>query len=374
MPRPPVAQGRLVHDLRGQIAAKLDQCMKSANAPWDIEYSAMLETFGGLTRAKDDPGNKEPWPYENIEGRAGYNVPPGLVFDTPKPLPPEGLAGMVGSQAWKSSVFNDTLFDWQSSLMQLAGGMDMFWKGFLARTLRNNPARKVGSLIVYNAAVRGIDIRDRKVEVAVSQSGRNRMETADYCVSTIPMPIFTALKTNIDAAVMTAARALKPVPAGKVGWQAERFWEKEYHIFGGISWVQGLASQVWYPSDAFLSRLGVLTGAYMNAAPAARFNAMPIAQRMDVSRAAIDGLHPGAGKLLRHGVAIGWNNMEHLKMGWIDENDDAFVENAAIAARPVANRLFQAGDQLTRLSGWQEGAILMARKAIADIVQATRGG
>jgi monoamine oxidase len=36
--------------------------------------------------------------------------------------------------------------------------------------------------------------------------------------------------------------------------------------------------------------------------------------------------------------------------------------------------LFQAGDQLTWLSGWQEGAILTAKQAVGDIVRRTGPG
>ena len=35
--------------------------------------------------------------------------------------------------------------------------------------------------------------------------------------------------------------------------------------------------------------------------------------------------------------------------------------------QPVNNRFFQVGDQLTWLSGWQEGALLTAKAAVGAI-------
>ena len=75
-----------------------------------------------------------------------------------------------------------------------------------------------------------------------------RTLAADYCISTIPMPIFKGLKTNLSAAYMNAARNLPTEAAGKVGWQAERFWETRDQIYGGISWTTDTIRQVWYPS------------------------------------------------------------------------------------------------------------------------------
>ena len=218
----------------------------------------------------------------------------------------------------------------------------MLWKWFMQQRLRYTPSKTVANLVRYNARVNMIRVTDTKVFVNIS--GDARTVEADFCVSTIPMPIFAKLTTNLDPAVIQAATAIPGIPAGKVGWQAERFWEKETDIVGGISWVEGLADQVWYPSNGFLSKRGVLTGAYMFGPKAVTFNAKSIEERMAISRAAIDALHPGRGKLLKHGVAIAWERMEHLQMGFVDEESDGFKKFAPVVAAPQHNRLFQAGD------------------------------
>jgi monoamine oxidase len=35
----------------------------------------------------------------------------------------------------------------------------------------------------------------------------------------------------------------------KIAWESKRFWESDYNIYGGISWLSsGPVGLVWYPS------------------------------------------------------------------------------------------------------------------------------
>jgi monoamine oxidase len=154
--------------------------------------------------------------------------------------------------------------------------------------------------------------------------------------------------------------------AGKVGWQADRFWETKDNIYGGISWTTDAITQIWYPSSGFLSRKGTLTGAYMYGAAAEEFNARPIPERLRIAKEQGDKLHDGYSKYVEHGVAIAWNNMEFERMGWADESDPNFGQHARVLAQPQG-RFHMAGDQLTYWSGWQEGAVLSALDAVAWI-------
>src|SRR5262249_35843123 len=122
-------------------------------------------------------------------------------------------------------------------------------------------------------------------------------------------------------------------------------------------------TQVWYPSSGFLSRKGVLTGAYMYGAPADRFNALPVADRLRIAREQGDKLHPGFASAVEHGIAIGWNNMEFEQLAWADEGDPDFQANAQLIATPQG-RFHMAGDQITFWTGWQEGAILSGWEAV----------
>src|SRR5262249_36919967 len=162
------------------------------------------------------------------------------------------------------------------------------------------------------------------VTIAYEDSGSERTLVADFCVCSIPALIFGSLPTNLPAPFMEAARKLPMQAAGKVGWQAERFWEMKDNIYGGISWTTDLIAQIWYASSGFLSPKGVITGAYMYGAPADDFNARPLAERLRIAREQGEKLHADYGKYVEHGLALGWNNMEFARMAWADEGDPAF--------------------------------------------------
>jgi monoamine oxidase len=58
--------------------------------------------------------------------------------------------------------------------------------------------------------------------------------------------------------------------------------------------------------------------------------------------------------------------MEFAQGGWAHEVDPTFGVNAGVLAG-IQGRFKIAGDQVTFLSGWQEGAILSAWEAIKAI-------
>jgi len=174
------------------------------------------------------------------------------------------------------------------------------------------------------------------------------------------------MKTNLPAPFMQAAAGVPVMAAGKVGWQAPRFWETEARIYGGISWTTDTIDQIWYPSSGFLSAKGVLTGGYMHNKAAIEFNARPLAERLAIAREQGERLHPGFAKYVEHGLALGWHRMEHQEGAWADETGREFGERAKILAQPQG-RFHVAGDQITYWSGWQEGAILAAWHAVKAI-------
>jgi monoamine oxidase len=322
----------------------------------------MLAQFGDLTKVDD---GKSPSVYRNRSGHAGFDIPPGLADQPGKPLSPIALDEILRSRVWNDYIFRETDFSWQTSLMEPVGGMDNFVRSFARQPL----ARQSGTLdglVRFGAKVTDIVVAGDKVTIAYEDQGSARTLAADFCVCSIPVPILQTLRTNLPPAFQQATRNLPVQAAGKVGWQAERFWETKDNIYGGISWTTDLITQIWYPSSGFLSPKGTLTGAYMYGDPADAFNARPLEERLRLAREQGERLHPDYAKYVEHGIAIGWNNMEFTRMGWADESDPKFGLNAGILATPQG-RFHMAGDQITFWSGWQEGALISALEAVKSI-------
>jgi monoamine oxidase len=358
-----------VHDLQGHVAELLSKCVSTPGidlplTKTDLEkFQELLATFGGLSRSV--AGGRTSYSYKNETGRAGFEVSHGVGNRPLKPLSPVALDEILRSNLWNDYIFRDTEIQWQASLLEPTGGMDNFVKAFGRQSLARGGGTIEG-LVRFGAKVNAIEVSADKVTVAYQDRGSARALAADYCISTIPMPIFKDLKTNLPAAFMDAARKLPIEAAGKVGWQAERFWETRDQIYGGISWTTDTISQIWYPSSGFLSGKGTLTGAYLYGKQVEAFNARPVAERLHIAREQGERLHEGYSKFVEHGVAIGWNNMEFARFGWADETDPAFGTNAEILATPQG-RFHMAGDQITFWTGWQEGAIMSAWEAVKSI-------
>src|SRR5687768_9277176 len=184
----------------------------------------MLAQFAGLTKSDRT--------YRNQTGRAGFEVEPGLANEPGRPLSPLALDEILRSNVWNDWIFRDAEYFWQTSLLEPVGGMDQFVKGF-ARQPLTRQAGHIEALIRHGAKVTGIEVGADTVTVRYDDAGP-RAVTADYCVCTIPAPIFKMLSTNLPPAYMHAAHALPVQAAGKVGWQADRFWETRDQIYGGI--------------------------------------------------------------------------------------------------------------------------------------------
>ena len=354
------------YDLQGHVAELLDKCVDKGQldeplSPENLQsLHEMLVNFGNLTKV--ERGGKVSWSYQNQGARAGYEELPGYGGFAGKPMSPMKLEEILRSNVWNTWIFRDAVPFWQTSLMQPVGGMDMFAKGFARQPLMRQTGT-IDGLIRFGAKALEINVGGDKVAVLYDDAGTSRTLETDYCICTIPMPIFKNMKTNLPAEVLQAATNLPVMDAGKVGWQAERFWEIKDQIYGGISWTDDIIDQIWYPSSGFLSAKGTLTGAYLRGAPAEQFNKLSVAERLRIARESGEKLHSGFSNLVQHGVAIGWGNMEHERHGWADETNPRYGANAEVLAKSQG-RFKLAGDHTTFMPGWQEGAVLGAWEAV----------
>jgi monoamine oxidase len=194
------------------------------------------------------------------------------------------------------------------------------------------------------------------------RSGKRASLDGAYCLVTIPLKVLAQIDADFSPPHLAAIRAVEYGNAVKIAWQARRFWETDDHIYGGISWVKGPTALVWYPSDRLFSPKGILLGAYSNRDAADVIAAMPMAAQFEMTRAAIEALHPGRGKELEKPMTIAWSKVPY-SLGIAARYQTDHDDNYAVLSEPDGPFYF-AGEHLSHVGAWQEGAVLSARRTI----------
>jgi monoamine oxidase len=291
--------------------------------------------------------------------RRGYAMDPGGgAVPPPKPSEPIALTELMGSGLWRK-LTTGTLYEFQSAMFQPVGGMDMIARGF---------ERDVGKLITYNAKVTEIDQNQRGVTVRyvdAKKAGAVRTLSADWCLCTLPFSVLSQVKSKVSAKMQAAIDALHYTASVKVGLQFKRrFWEQDDHIYGGISYTDLPNTLISYPSTDYFSKgKGVLLGAYSWEAWAYEFTSLPPAERVQKALEFGAQIHPQYTKEFDNGIAVGWHRVPWA-LGCYGDWNDAMRKQHYDAAAAIDGRIAMAGEHISYLPGWQEGAILSGLDAI----------
>ncbi|NET08786.1 MAG: NAD(P)-binding protein [Merismopedia sp. SIO2A8] len=419
----PVAYRRLEHNTRGWIAQMvfknaerlLGHCDNQAERVEQLK--SLMVTFGDLVpdgkrEGEYVAGTSEPGQDDDKDAsdRAGFTELPGV---RPGEIAPAfQLEQLLASEFWKKTRFYQPVdFLWQPTLFQPVGGMDRVQHAFAQQVAAR------GGVVHLNSPVTSIDYKNGKFLIEAT----GKFFEADYCFCNVAIPFLeNILAPQLQTVSQTGGfsepfkQALQAVYKAqknpdetkrflarttKVGWQADRYlWQgKPFQtrtdeagnsvltadksevgvvpIYGGISWTNHSITQIWYPSEAYHDRKGVLTGAYNFGIDAAEYGRMSVQERLSEARkgAALFGEEFAAG--LRHGVAIAWQNMPYIKGGWAqwdNVNDSVRHYNQIVQGTGVNGSnpcFFIVGDQASSLPGWQEGAIASALNAVSRLAR-----
>jgi monoamine oxidase len=243
--------------------------------------------------------------------------------------------------------------DWSSqpTMMQVTGGMDRL-PAALATRLKDR--------ITYRAAVREIRQSERGVWVVYADAkGQTRRVDADYCISTIPLPVLADLEKDVAPPVRSAIAAARYDGAGKIGLQFKRrFWEQDDEIYGGRSWTDQEVGQIIYPSHGFTTSKGVLIGYYLDFR--GRMRERPPAEIERLAREHGARVHPQYPAEFEHAFSVTWPRVPWSRGSWRSESSEA--EQALAALREPDGRVYFAGDYMTDMSSWMQGAFESARE------------
>jgi len=365
---------RIANDTRGWISELLAKAVVKGDL--DVELTRkgvkpsdllnLLTVFGDI----EPDSNDGKWDYLG-SSRSGYLVEPG-IDSCGNLLKPLTLADLMKSNFWNDRFYQAEEYEWQPTLFQPVGGMDQIWKyGFLQKS-------PVGRFIHYDQEVVNVEnvTEEGKPKVKVAfrpvsgLAGCVSSITADWCISTIPLPILAKITkdNNFSQSYKDAIDAVSFAPTVKVGWQTNsRFWETQDQMYGGISYTTDPITQIWYPSWSYFKQKGILTGAYNYDDDAIAYGKMPLQQRLVEAMKGAKKVHPAFDPHvpLELGLSIAWQNVPWQLGGWADDwSCDKKIPQTLLNPE---GRFWVAGDQVSYLSGWQEGAVRSAHHVIANI-------
>ena len=349
----PIEMRRAINDTRGAVSELLAKALDRGALDQDLTKDdrdrvlAFLQLYGDLTPDKLYKGSS----------RSGYVRRPGGGDDVGQIADPLSLDVLLDEDLWNGVLFED-LIDQQATMFQPVGGMDAIPAAF---------AKRLGKTIHYASEVTQINRNGKAVRIAYRDkpTGASLIVDADYCIVTIPSPVLAKIPADFAPAYRDAIANIEWQQSVKIAWQSRRFWEQQYDIYGGISWIKGITNMVWYPSANLFSDQGVILGSYTSGPNGDQLAAMPLNEQFETTRAVIERLHPGHGKELNRPMGIAWGKVPY-SLG-----EAAHYRPGQIAEYQLLNEpdgpFYFAGDYLSKVGTWQESAITSAHRTIAKL-------
>ena len=352
-----LAERRLTFDIRGRISELLTKATKGGAL--DKELSAddrerllrFLRDFGDLGMDGRYAGS----------ARAGYKQFPAYGNFNGTANDALSLSELLSNPDLAQTSYADTLFN-QPTMLQPVGGMDHLPRA-LAKALRTPVLTDLKVVSVATTA-------SRAHVICQTKTGQKQRFDVDFVVAALPLPVLAQIESNLTPATKAAIRLARQGDAVKVAFEAPRFWERE-SIYGGLSFVDGDTSVVWYPSGELMSDRGVLVGCYAINARAKRFSQFTLDRRIALAREAVDHLHPGHGQDLNNALMIDWRAVPLAQGPWVEWGDEPDSDPSYLRLQRPDGRIHFAGSHVSPLVHWQEGAFISAHAAVQQIAEAS---
>lgn len=355
---PKVRVREAVTDMRGYISELLAKAINqdAIDAPLTTEDKEklieFLRTYGDLN----------PDLFYKGSSRRGYAVLPGAGLQPGEKSDPYDLNALIQLGFADYTAASEDLeweYDQQMTMLQPVGGIDQIAKAF---------ERRVGERIAFQAEVKEIRKTPNGVRIAyTSKSGKTQQVTGDYCICTIPLSVLRNIPSDFSPEMKAAIASVDYAVTGKCGLQFNRrFWEEDENTFGGITITNQSITQIWYPSEGFLSPKGIMLGYYNFGDIAADIGKLPPAQRLALAVAQGSKIHPQYTKHFENGIPVFWQTVPYSLGGWATYTT-AVRQQYYPRLNERDGNIFLAGEHLSYLTGWMAGALESARLVTTKI-------
>jgi monoamine oxidase len=354
-----IEQREVINDTRGHVSELLGKCVNQGALDKQLDkddHDRMIEflkTYGDLDGDLQYKGSE----------RAGLKKPPGAGSDVAELRDPLPMGNLLSAQFWRRMQFEETL-DMQATMMQPVGGMDRIAYAF---------AKHLGPVIHYNSPIKEIR-RNAKggARIVYTAGGRPHELEAEYCICALPLTMLRTIPNDLSPEMQQAIAGTDYDSFYKIAWESPRFWETDFNIYGGLSFLMNdPIGIVWYPSAELFSARGVIIAGY------GADRELPdgdLAVKLDASRAAIGRLHPGHEAKLEKPVYVSWGHIPYNEGSWVaggpNRGREPYYQSGYRELIKPDLPFIMAGDHTSHVIGWQEGAVLSAHRAAKVIAEA----
>ena len=311
-----------------------------------------LRQFLGFYGELNESGDYSP------AGQSGYAELPGGYTAAGRPAEPIALADIFSRPAAGLPLVFEEFFDQQAPMFQPVGGMDRIAHALYEQV---RPAVRLNSPVTA--------IRRRGEGVRILHGPGDRAIEADYCLCTLPLNLLQRIPSDFSPAKQAAIREVPYLPSVKVAFESPRFWEAD-GIYGGLGWTDQPNENLIYPSGDWHSDKGVLVAAYVAGWTGQNhpqeFTALSHEERFRICRDVVERMHPGHSRELARPLTVAWG-LTPFSEGVGPVHPDWFGNprgpRYAELLRPEGP-IFFAGEHLSYVVFWQEGAALSAHEAM----------
>ncbi len=374
----PAVMRQVVNDTRGHVSELLAKSINQGALDQELSKEdrdrmlSFLRTYGSL----DEAGK-----YNGCD-RAGYAKTAGAGDDVGLLSQPIDMHTLLDENFWQGMLF-DEQFDMQATMFQPVGGMDRIPYAF---------AKSLGGIVKYSSPVTEIRKTSKGVTVGYKEKGVAKTIEADYCICTMPLTLLRTTPNDFSNPYKKVVDECTYASAYKIAWESRRFWEQDYNIYGGLEFVTAGCSPIWFPSAGMFSERGVLVSGYTDESNSP-FGKLTMEEKLAESRKSIERLHPGHGKELEKPMYVSWGKIQYNEGSWIRSygpgqqrsqgvrlTPQTGQAQSASAARTLSNPGYEtliepdgpivfAGDHVSHIVAWQEGAALSALRAVQQVAE-----
>ncbi len=326
---------------------KLDHAMTKEDAAKVIEY---LRAEGGLDADKT----------YKASARRGYAHSPGPGNQSGTIEDPHLLSDIIQSGLLDPDFYNvaEYTYELQMTLFQAVGGMDNIAKAF---------EKKLGTIIQLGAEVTKIYNTDQGVKVNYKKGNEALELESDFCICTLPLPVLSNIDHNFSSDVSRAIDYVPYIATGKIGLQFKRrFWEEDESIFGGITHTNNDLTQIFYPSNDYLGKKGLLIGYYNFNEKAKKIGSLSPKEREAFALQKGSFIHPQYKYEFETSLSVSWHQTPYNLGGWALYTADTRKSLYQALIKPE-KQVYFAGEHTTYLNAWMAGALESARSSVTAV-------